>query len=160
MTYSDKIYSDWDQLVQLVNKWQANGERVVFTNGVFDILHRGHIHYLAEARALGDRLVVGVNSDTSVQRIKGTARPIQSEVSRAALLAAMQAVSAVALFGEDTPLQLITALQPDTLVKGGDYQLEDIVGADEVIQSGGEVSVLSYLEGYSSTSIINKIKSL
>ena len=160
MTYSDKIYSDWDQLVQLVNKWQANGERVVFTNGVFDILHRGHIHYLAEARALGDRLVVGVNSDTSVQRIKGAARPIQSEVSRAALLAAMQAVSAVALFGEDTPLQLITALQPDTLVKGGDYQLEDIVGADEVIQSGGEVSVLSYLEGYSSTSIINKIKSL
>lgn len=160
MTYSDKIYSDWDQLVQLVNKWQANGERVVFTNGVFDILHRGHIHYLAEARALGDRLVVGVNSDTSVQRIKGTARPIQSEVSRAALLAGMQAVSAVALFGEDTPLQLITALQPDTLVKGGDYQLEDIVGADEVIQSGGEVSVLSYLEGYSSTSIINKIKSL
>jgi len=160
VTYSDKIYSDWDQLVQLVNKWQANGERVVFTNGVFDILHRGHIHYLAEARALGDRLVVGVNSDTSVQRIKGTARPIQSEVSRAALLAAMQAVSAVALFGEDTPLQLITALQPDTLVKGGDYQLEDIVGADEVIQSGGEVSVLSYLEGYSSTSIINKIKSL
>jgi len=160
VTYSDKIYSDWDQLVQLVNKWQANGERVVFTNGVFDILHRGHIHYLAEARALGDRLVVGVNSDTSVQRIKGTARPIQSEVSRAALLAGMQAVSAVALFGEDTPLQLITALQPDTLVKGGDYQLEDIVGADEVIQSGGEVSVLSYLEGYSSTSIINKIKSL
>lgn len=141
-----------------VASWQAAGQKVVFTNGVFDLLHIGHITYLAKAAELGDKLVIGLNSDASVKRIKGDTRPINAQDSRAALLAALFFVDAVVLFDEDTPLNLITALMPDVLVKGADYTIENIVGAKEVIANGGEVKTINFVEGHSSTSIIQKIK--
>jgi len=141
-----------------ITGWQAAGNKVVFTNGVFDLLHIGHITYLAKAAELGDKLVIGLNSDISVKRIKGESRPINSENNRAALLAALFFVDAVVLFEEDTPLNLITALMPDVLVKGADYTIENVVGAKEVMANGGEVKTISFVEGHSSTSIIQKIK--
>jgi D-glycero-beta-D-manno-heptose 1-phosphate adenylyltransferase len=143
---------------EAVASWQAAGQKVVFTNGVFDLLHIGHITYLAKAAELGDKLVIGLNSDISVKRIKGESRPINSENNRAALLAALFFVDAVVLFEEDTPLNLITALMPDVLVKGADYTIENVVGAKEVMANGGEVKTISFVEGHSSTSIIQKIK--
>ena len=140
-----------------ITGWQAAGNKVVFTNGVFDLLHTGHITYLAKAAELGDKLVIGLNSDISVKRIKGESRPINSENNRAALLAALFFVDAVVLFEEDTPLNLITALMPDVLVKGADYAIENIVGAKEVIANGGEVKTINFVKGHSSTSIIQKI---
>jgi len=155
--YQDKIYSSAESISAEVAAWKATGKNIVFTNGVFDLLHKGHIHYLQEAKALGDVLIVGLNSDESVSRLKGESRPINSLTSRAAVLASMEVVDAVVVFEEDTPLQLISAVLPAVLVKGGDYELHDIVGADTVIDHGGEVTVLSFIEGYSSTAIINKI---
>lgn len=140
-----------------VTGWQAEGNRVVFTNGVFDLLHIGHIIYLAKAAELGDKLVIGLNSDASVKRIKGDSRPINAQDSRATLLAALFFVDAVVLFEEDNPLNLIMALMPDVLVKGADYTIENIVGAKEVIANGGEVKTIKFVEGHSSTSIIQKI---
>jgi rfaE bifunctional protein nucleotidyltransferase chain/domain len=142
-----------------IAKWQKNGNAVVFTNGVFDLLHIGHITYLAKAAELGDKLVIGLNSDSSVKRIKGESRPINDQNNRAALLASLFFVDAVVLFEEDTPLKLITTLMPDILVKGADYTVENIVGAKEVIANGGEVKTINFVEGYSSTAIIEKIKS-
>jgi len=138
--------------------WRENGQKVVFTNGVFDLLHIGHITYLAQAAELGDKLIIGLNSDSSVKRIKGDTRPINRQDSRAALLAALFFVDAVALFEEDTPLALITTLMPDVLVKGADYTIENIIGAKEVMANGGEVKTINFVEGHSSTSIIQKIK--
>ena len=143
---------------EAVASWQAAGQKVVFTNGVFDLLHIGHITYRAKAAELGDKLFIGLNSDISVKRIKGESRPINSENNRAALLAALFFVDAVVLFEEDTPLNLITALMPDVLVKGADYTIENVVGAKEVMANGGEVKTISFVEGHSSTSIIQKIK--
>ncbi len=120
----------------------------MFTNGCFDLLHRGHIEHLAQARALGDVLVVGLNSDASVRRLKGTGRPLVAEGDRAAVLAALRSVDAVTLFDEDTPLELISTLLPDVLVKGGDYDLDGIVGRETVEKAGGEVRVLPFVEGY------------
>ena len=131
-------------------------ERVVFTNGCFDILHRGHVEYLAAARALGDRLVVGLNTDASVRRLKGPARPVNPQEDRAVVLAALAAVDAVVLFGEDTPLDLISALLPDVLVKGGDYRPEEIVGAAEVVAAGGRVVVAPLVPGRSTTGILQR----
>ena len=131
--------------------------RVVFTNGCFDILHRGHVEYLAAARELGDVLVVGLNSDDSVSRLKGPGRPINPVDDRAAVLAALTAVDAVTVFEEDTPRDLISALLPDVLVKGGDYRAEDIVGASEVRAAGGEVVVVPLVPGRSTTGIINRV---
>ncbi len=131
---------------------------VVFTNGCFDLLHPGHIEYLAQARALGDVLVVGLNSDASVRRLKGAGRPLVPEADRAAALAALRSVDAVTLFDEDTPLELISALLPDVLVKGGDYDLDGIVGREVVEEAGGEVRVLPFVEGYSTTGILNRSK--
>ena len=131
---------------------------VVFTNGCFDLLHRGHLEYLAEAKALGHALVVGVNSDTSVRRLKGSGRPFVPEGDRAAKLAALRSVDAVTLFDEDTPLDLISALLPDVLVKGGDYDLEGIVGREVVEKAGGDVRVLTFVEGYSTTDILDRMK--
>ena len=132
--------------------------KVVFTNGVFDILHRGHVEYLDHARRLGDALVVGLNTDDSVRRLKGPARPINGEGDRALVLAALEAVDAVVLFGDDTPHRLITALLPDVLVKGGDYRAEDIVGGSEVIAAGGEVIVAPLVEGRSTTNIVQRAR--
>lgn len=133
-------------------------QQVVFTNGCFDLLHRGHITYLAQARALGDCLVVGLNSDTSVRRLKGSSRPINSQDDRALLLAACSFIDYVILFEEDTPYTLIQQVMPNILVKGNDYALDQIVGADLVIQNGGSVQTIPFVEGYSSTRIIQKMK--
>ncbi len=132
--------------------------KLVFTNGCFDALHRGHVEHLAQARALGDVLVVGLNTDASVQRLKGPGRPLVAEADRAAVLAALECVDAVTLFDEDTPLQLICALLPDVLVKGGDYVLDGVVGREVVEKAGGEVRVLPLVEGYSTTRLLDRIK--
>ncbi len=132
--------------------------RVVFTNGCFDILHRGHVTYLEQARLLGEVLVVGVNTDASVARLKGHGRPLVPEGDRALILAALSSVTAVTLFDEDTPAELIEALRPDVLVKGGDYGPEDIVGADTVERGGGRVVVIPYVEGHSTTELIQRLR--
>lgn len=129
---------------------------MVFTNGCFDILHKGHIHYLSEASELGDILVIGLNSDQSVKRIKGENRPYQDENSRALVLAALSFVDYVVIFNEDTPHDLIEKLRPEVLVKGGDYKAEEIVGYETVKSSGGEVVIIDFVEGYSSSSVIRK----
>ncbi len=138
--------------------WQKEGKKVVFTNGVFDLLHIGHITYLAKASEMGDKLIIGLNSDSSVKRIKGEDRPVNDQNNRAALLAALFFVDAVVVFEDDTPLNLISTLMPDVLVKGSDYSVENIVGAKEVVANGGEVKTINFVEGYSSTSIIEKIR--
>jgi D-glycero-beta-D-manno-heptose 1-phosphate adenylyltransferase len=138
--------------------WRSNGEKVVFTNGCFDLIHRGHIDYLYRASQLGDRLVVGLNSDRSVRTLKGATRPYQDELSRAMLLASMFYVDAVVLFDEETPYSLIGALVPDILVKGSDYRAEDIVGYDIVTAAGGRVVTMDYLEGFSTTAIAQRIR--
>jgi rfaE bifunctional protein nucleotidyltransferase chain/domain len=142
-----------------VQDLQAQGLKVVFTNGCFDLLHPGHVHYLEEARALGDALIVGVNSDASAARLnKGPDRPFTPEADRARVLAACACVDRVVLFAEDTPLELITALQPDVLVKGGDYQLHEIVGREIVLARGGRVVALPFLPGYSTTALLERIR--
>ena len=156
-TLLNKI-SDLQSLKTSITQWQSEGKKVVFTNGVFDLLHIGHITYMAKAAELGDKLVIGLNSDSSVKRIKGEDRPVNDQNSRAALLAALFFVDAIVVFEEDTPINVITALMPDILVKGADYSIENIVGAKEVIANGGEVKTIDFVEGYSSTSIIKKIR--
>ncbi len=141
-----------------LSAWRVNGHKIVFTNGCFDLIHPGHLHYLAEARSLGHRLVVGLNSDTSVNRLKGTHRPIVGQDARALLLASLAFVDMVVIFEEDTPLELITALGVDILVKGGDYKADEIVGAKEVKAAGGDVQILSFLPGYSTSKIEAKIR--
>ena len=132
--------------------------RMVFTNGCFDLIHRGHIYYLARAREMGDLLIVGLNSDASVTRLKGPGRPLNNEQSRAEVLAALTMVDHVILFGEDTPLKLIRTLKPRFLVKGGDYRTEEIVGYSDVLSWGGQVLTIPLLEGYSTTSMIRKTR--
>jgi D-glycero-beta-D-manno-heptose 1-phosphate adenylyltransferase len=154
---TDKLYADADALAKKVIQWQLYNEKVVFTNGCFDILHLGHIDYLTKAADLGDRLIIGVNTDLSVSRLKGSTRPVIDQHTRAMKLAAMAFVDAVILFGEETPLELITQLKPDVLAKGGDYTLETIVGATEVRANGGVVHIIPFLDGNSTTAIINKI---
>ena len=138
--------------------WNLKNQKIVFTNGCFDILHRGHIEYLAQAANHGDILVIGLNTDNSVKRIKGDSRPVQDQVARAMVLASLQFVSAVIMFDEDTPYELIKRVQPDILIKGSDYKIEDIVGYDIVTAKGGEVVTIDFVEGYSTTSIIEKLK--
>jgi D-beta-D-heptose 7-phosphate kinase / D-beta-D-heptose 1-phosphate adenosyltransferase len=137
---------------------RPRADRVVFTNGCFDILHRGHVEYLAAARSLGDLLVVGLNSDASVRRLKGEGRPVNPADDRALVLAALEAVDQVVIFDEDTPFDLISALLPDVLVKGGDYSVETIVGAREVIAAGSEVVVAPLVPGRSTTSILSRVQ--
>lgn len=143
-------------LDEFLNK--NKGKKIVFTNGCFDILHRGHVTYLAEAKKLGDLLVIGLNSDASVKRLKGESRPINTETDRQFVLSQLKSVDFVEIFTEDTPLNLILKIQPKVLVKGGDWKIDQIVGAREVIQSGGEVFSLNFVDGYSTTSIIHKIQ--
>lgn len=144
--------------VESFNSGYDRSRKLVFTNGCFDILHRGHIEYLYQARNLGDALMVGVNTDNSVKRLKGEMRPINGEYDRMMLLASLYFVDYVVLFDEDTPLQLIKSVRPDILVKGGDYTRDTIVGADFVESTGGEVVVISFVEGYSTTKVINKMR--
>lgn len=139
-------------------QWRITGKTVSFTNGVFDILHRGHIFSLSQAAAEGDYLIVGLNSDASTKRLKGDSRPVNDEQSRALVLASLLMVDLVVIFEEDTPLNLITTLRPDVIVKGGDYTLEQIVGSKEVIEYGGRVVINPIVEGFSTTNIIGKMK--
>lgn len=145
------------QLPATLAAWQVAGERIVFTNGCFDLLHLGHVDYLEKARALGDRLVVGVNTDLSVSALK-PGRPLQDEISRARILAALAFVDAVVLFGEPTPLQLIKAVQPDILVKGDDYAIDGIVGHELVLSRGGQVLTVPLVAGYSTSGIVERAR--
>jgi D-glycero-beta-D-manno-heptose 1-phosphate adenylyltransferase len=146
------------QAEDLVTEWKSAGNKIVFTNGCFDILHMGHVDYLEKARNLGDKLIIGLNTDNSVSRFKGSERPIQDQHSRARVMAALSSVDAVVLFDEDNPLELISALLPDILVKGSDYLAENIVGADVVKKNGGEVKTIDFVSGYSTSNIVKKIK--
>ncbi len=153
----DKI-KDLQAAKAQVEAWKRQGKRVVFTNGCFDLLHLGHVDYLEKARNLGDALVVGLNTDDSVSRFKGPQRPIQDQQSRARVMAALQPVDLVVYFNEDTPLKLISELLPHILVKGSDYLAENIVGADVVKKNGGEVKTIDFVPGYSTSRIVEKIK--
>lgn len=157
MVVSGKVKS-LDELKSITVQARRNGKTVVFTNGCFDLLHRGHVHVLREAKALGDILVVAINSDGSVKAIKGPNRPVLSESDRAELVAAMEMVDYVALFDEPDPYKMIAAIRPNVLVKGGDWGPEEIVGADIVKQDGGKVAVIPYLKGFSTTEIIERIR--
>jgi D-beta-D-heptose 7-phosphate kinase/D-beta-D-heptose 1-phosphate adenosyltransferase len=149
----------------LVRAYGRRGEeprqaRLVFTNGCFDLLHRGHVEYLRQARALGDALVVGVNTDASVERLKGPGRPVMPEGDRAVVLAGLESVDVVTLFPEDTPQELIAALVPDVLVKGGDYEISQVVGREVVEAAGGEVKLIPYLPGQSTTDLLHSIRAM
>ncbi len=154
--FFNKIFSK-EALTRQIKIWNLLGKKIVFTNGVFDILHQGHIKLLCEAAVFSDILIVGVNSDASVKRLKGNDRPVNNEHSRATLLAALIMVDVVIIFDEDTPFELIKLIEPNVLVKGGDYSMETIVGAKEVIENGGEVKIISLEEGFSTTRIISKM---
>jgi rfaE bifunctional protein nucleotidyltransferase chain/domain len=153
----EKIFNQ-GQLRSRLNMWRFLENKIVFTNGCFDIIHLGHIDYLAKAADLGDKLIIGLNSDKSTRNIKGPNRPITDESSRSIILASFSFVDAIVLFDEETPLELIKAVMPDILVKGADYSIDQIVGADIVVQNGGRVQTLNYLPGYSTTLIEQKIK--
>lgn len=144
-------------LSNLILKWREENQKIVFTNGCFDLLHLGHVDYLAKAKDLGDRLIIGVNTDSSVKRLKGENRPLQDENSRLHILAALHSVDAVVLFDDDTPYELIKKIQPDILVKGADYKIENIVGYDIVTSRGGSVQTIEFIEGYSTTKIEQRI---
>lgn len=161
-----KVYS-LEELKQLVAEWQQSGEQVVFTNGVFDILHVGHVTYLEAARECGNKLIVGVNNDESVRRLnKGPERPINPEYARAKVISALRCVDAAIIFGEDTPFEIISQLQPDVLVKGGDYDPEEtniaskqyMVGSDIVKKRGGKVIAIPLVEGFSTTNIVHRMR--
>jgi D-glycero-beta-D-manno-heptose 1-phosphate adenylyltransferase len=158
LSISDKILVG-ENLISKLNFWGSSNNTIVFTNGVFDLLHLGHIDYLSKAKDEGDILIVGVNSDSSARNLgKGNSRPITDEKSRSTIIAALQFVDAVILFDEDTPYELIKIVQPDVLVKGADYKPEDIVGYDIVTAKGGSIKTIAFLPGYSTTSIEEKIK--
>jgi rfaE bifunctional protein nucleotidyltransferase chain/domain len=154
---NSKILSDQALKNQLA-VWRFRGKKIVFTNGCFDLLHLGHIDYLSKAKDQGDILVIGLNTDASVKRLKGDSRPLTDEDSRAIILASLGFVDAITLFDEDTPYELIAKVQPDVLVKGSDYKAEDVVGYDIVKAKGGEVITIDFVEGYSTSAIVDKIK--
>ncbi len=153
-TIAQKIFSGEEIRLQ-IKRWNLKGKKIVFTNGVFDILHPGHIQLLSEAATYADILIVGINSDLSVKRLKGNNRPVNSEASRALILSALVMVDAVIIFEEDTPLELIKLIEPNVLVKGGDYTIDTIVGAKEVMANNGEVKIIPLEAGFSTTGIIN-----
>ncbi|WP_066632213.1 D-glycero-beta-D-manno-heptose 1-phosphate adenylyltransferase [Labilibacter marinus] len=156
LSFKEKIVSR-DNASKIVGRWQKANEKVVFTNGCFDIVHRGHVEYLSKAAEKGTRLLLGLNTDDSVSRIKGPTRPIVDEESRAIVLAALEFIDLIVFFNEDTPYELIKAVKPDVLVKGADYNIEDIVGYDVVTQRGGSVETITFVDGFSTTNIIDKI---
>ena len=153
-----KIYPNREAIKHLIAQWSEEGKKVVFTNGCFDILHKGHIDYLYEASKLADKMVIGLNTDASVKAIKGAGRPVNNNEARALLIAALAFVDAVVFFEEDTPKELIDAVQPDVLTKGSDYVAENIVGYDTVMAKGGKVITIDLTEGFSTTNLIDKIK--
>jgi len=157
MNIKSKMYSLSD-LKRQSDKWKESGEKIIFTNGCFDLVHRGHVEVLANTADLGDRLIIGINSDSSIKDLKGENRPIIDETSRAILLASFQFVDAVILFSEETPFNLISEIIPDILAKGGDYKINEIAGHEVVQKNGGEVIIIPLTEGFSSTGIIDKIK--
>ncbi len=160
MNYFEKITSkilDSERLENWLEECRRLGKKIVFSNGCFDILHCGHVEYLSKAAAKGDVLIIGLNTDASVRRLKGPSRPVNDENARAFVLAALEFVSAVTLFDEDTPYQLINKVQPDVLVKGSDYRPEDIVGYDIVTAKGGRVETIDLVEGFSTTKTIEKL---
>jgi D-glycero-beta-D-manno-heptose 1-phosphate adenylyltransferase len=159
MNTASKIV-DLESLKKQVEAWKSSGEKIVFSNGCFDIMHLGHVDYLEKARNLGDRLVVGLNTDQSVRGLKGTERPVVPEYARARMLASLEFVDAVVLFDDETPYNLIRTILPDILVKGSDYTLENIIGADIVMENNGKVEFIDLVDGFSTTKIINKIKGL
>jgi D-beta-D-heptose 7-phosphate kinase/D-beta-D-heptose 1-phosphate adenosyltransferase len=159
LTAGDKILN-FDRAVKRVAEWRASGEKIVFTNGCFDLLHVGHITLLEDCRQFGTKLVLGLNADASVCRLKGPTRPIVGENERARVMAALASVDAVVLFEEDTPLELIQALRPDVLVKGGDYTIETVIGHQEVISAGGRVEIVPTVEGFSTTNIVRKLMAI
>jgi rfaE bifunctional protein nucleotidyltransferase chain/domain len=154
-----KIFESAQEFSPVLNQWKQSGYTVVFTNGCFDLVHRGHIDSLAKAAELGDRLIVGLNSDASVKLLKGENRPLIDQQSRAILLASLLMVDAVVIFNEETPYELIRSIQPDVLAKGSEYLLEEIAGYDIVLANGGRVERIELTEGFSTTDIIQKIKS-
>ena len=159
MNHLEKIQNkilNKDNLAEWVAECRAKGSKIVFSNGCFDILHRGHVEYLAKAADFGDEMLIGLNTDASVKRLKGPSRPINDEYARAIVLAGLEFVSAVVLFDEDTPYNLIKAVQPDVLVKGSDYKPENIVGYDIVTSKGGRVETIDFVDGYSTTRTIEK----
>ena len=152
-----KIYSLSDLKIQS-DKWKKKGKKLVFTNGCFDLVHRGHLEVLANTADLGDKLIIGLNSDSSIKHLKGENKPIMDEISRAILLASLQFVDAVVFFSEETPYKLIETLVPDVLAKGGDYKVTEIAGREVVLENGGEVILVPFIDGFSSTNIVEKIK--
>ncbi|MBC8416695.1 MAG: D-glycero-beta-D-manno-heptose 1-phosphate adenylyltransferase [Candidatus Cloacimonetes bacterium] len=148
----------WIEIEIIIKNLKAVGKKIVFTNGCFDIIHAGHVEYLQEAAELGDVLIIGLNSDKSVKRLKGSNRPINSQIDRAKVLSGLATVSYIVIFEDDTPYMLIDHIKPDVLVKGGDWKPKEIVGSDIVLANGGSVRSLSYKEGNSTSSIINKMK--
>lgn len=148
---------DWTRAKETVQNWQNQGLEVVFTNGCFDLIHYGHLYYLAEAASLGQKLVVALNSDASISRLKGAHRPIKDSKNRLSLIACLEFVDLVIEFEEDTPFELINILKPSTLVKGGDWEVEQIIGSGVVLATGGKVLSLNFLEGYSTTNLEAKI---
>ena len=161
MKHLEKIYDkilNRESLEEKLNLWRKEGKTIVFSNGCFDILHRGHVEYLSKAADLGDILIIGLNTDASVKRIKGPSRPVNDEKARAVVLAALEFVDAVIFFEEDTPYNLIKNVQPDVLVKGKDYKAEDIVGYDIVVGKGGRVETIELVEGFSTTNTIEKMR--
>ena len=155
-TIKNKLLSH-EALEAKLAEWRSAEETIVFTNGCFDILHRGHVEYLAQAADLGDKLIIGLNTDVSVKRLKGESRPVNDEKSRALLLSALQFVDVVVFFDEDTPYELIKQVQPDILVKGNDYKPEEIIGYDIVTAKGGKVLTIDLVEGFSTTNIIKRL---
>ncbi|MCC6720690.1 MAG: D-glycero-beta-D-manno-heptose 1-phosphate adenylyltransferase [Bacteroidia bacterium] len=158
MNYKSKILT-LHQAEIIRNEWLNNNEKVVFTNGCFDIIHRGHIDYLNKAQELGTKLIVAVNSDSSVKKLKGNTRPFQDETSRAEIIASLACTDIVIIFNEETPINLIKTLKPEFLVKGSDYNAEEIVGYEIVSKNGGKVVLIDFLKGYSTSNIEKKIKS-
>ena len=157
LSIKSKIYT-LSELIEQSKIWRSKGDKIVFTNGCFDLVHRGHVEVLANTADLGDRLIIGLNSDNSIHKLKGEKRPIIDENSRAILLASLQFIDAIVLFSETTPYRLIEAILPDILAKGGDYKVEEITGHELVLRNGGEVILVPFIDGFSTTNIINKIK--
>jgi D-glycero-beta-D-manno-heptose 1-phosphate adenylyltransferase len=159
-TIREKIYEGFGPFTEALKRWKGSGDKVVFTNGCFDLVHRGHIDYLAKAASLGDRLIIGLNSDQSVNRLKGTGRPLMDQDSRAFLLAALFFVDAVVFFYEDTPEKLIGSVLPHFLVKGSDYEISEIAGHEAVLANGGVVETIDLVPGFSTSDILQRIKNL
>lgn len=154
---NQKIVRNKETIQDILSQWRFKEEKIVFTNGCFDILHRGHIEYLAQAAALGSKLIIGLNTDASVKRLKGENRPVNDQESRALLLSSLVFTNKVILFDEDTPLELIRIVQPDILVKGSDYKPENIVGYEIVKAKGGKIVTFDLVQGFSTTSILHKL---